>query len=220
MEPRRRVEKHWFCKQWDVQHRSDEKMECSKAEKQPPRCQIMALYKQNRPSLPFIWICIQVYPHKSSRKCQKSQLNVGPKLKSLLESCVRFFLSMFFFESCVQNHLTLPGKINIINIIKCWCDSDQCSEQESDHIRLLFCVLERSMQLKAAIFSFSGHCGKIYFPLLRYWPAMDFWWFMTGVPSVIISAAKTANCSVAAWPSYLSTCRFPYLWICASVEPG
>lgn len=57
------------------------------------------------------------------------------KIKITFRVVRQVFSVHVFFESCVQNHLTLPGKINIINIIKCWCDSDQCSEQESDHIR-------------------------------------------------------------------------------------
>lgn len=105
------MEKHWYCKQRDVQYRADEKMERSKAEKQPPRSRTRPLYKQNRPSLPFIWICIQVQPQRSSRKCGRTWLNAGHKLSS---SCVvRCFFQPAVLEFCVGNHLRLRGKIHI-----------------------------------------------------------------------------------------------------------
>lgn len=131
LELRRRVEKQWYCKQRDVQYRADEKMERSKAEKQPPRSRTRPLYKLNRPSLPFIWICVQVQPQRSSRKCRRTWLNAGRKLSSSRVSCVCFFQPAVL-ELCVGNHLTLPGE-NPYQ--KCCCDRCQCSEQESDHIR-------------------------------------------------------------------------------------
>lgn len=80
LEPRRRVEKHWDGKQRAVQQRADGKMGRSKAEKQPPRRQADALYKQNRRSLPFIWISIQLRPHKRRREGRQMRLHGESRL--------------------------------------------------------------------------------------------------------------------------------------------